>query len=194
MELPWTYVFVGTDYRGNTRVLAASATGHGTSAANATVVATARSRGFFLGKLRRTNPGNPRKSAETAVAISMAIRGHCHGNAAITTEVRGRSRQLPPQFPWTLNRSNFHGHPRPSASIDTAILRYAATSTEVRESPRLLARAAVLSLANSVVLIMPTAIRASGSESCRGSCRGCFRGPIRGCPRTFPQTSPWVFP
>ena len=58
------------------------------------------------GKLRRTNHSNPRKSAETAFAISTAIRGHCHSKATITTEIRGYQRQLPRQFPRKSNRKN----------------------------------------------------------------------------------------
>ena len=91
-------------------------------------------RGSVRGKLCRTNLGNPRKLAAIATAasaevsaavqaVSTAIRGHCHGNAVITMEVRGRPRQLPRQFPRTSNRSNFHGHPRQSAAMVTTILR-----------------------------------------------------------------------
>ena len=156
-ELPWTSVGVATDYSGNARVLTASATGHGTSTANVTVVAMARGRGSVRGKLRRTNHGKPRKStaiatatavsAETAVTISTAIRGHCHGNAAIT-EFRGSPWQLPRQFSRTFNPSSFHGHPRPSTetavAISTAIRGHchgnAAITTEVRGSPRQLPR------------------------------------------------------
>ena len=40
-ELPWTSVGVAKGYRGNSQVSTASATAHGTSTANATVVFTA---------------------------------------------------------------------------------------------------------------------------------------------------------
>ena len=78
--------------------------------------------GFGHGTLPRSCPWQtpsyqPRQPTE--------IRGNFHGNAAITTEVRGSPQQLPRQFPRTFNRSNFHGHPRPSASIATAFLRCA---------------------------------------------------------------------
>ena len=176
---------VGTDYRGTPRVFAASTTGHGNSAANATVVATARSPGSFRGKLRRTNHGKPRKSAETAVAISTAIRRHCHGDAAITTEVRGCPRELSRQFPRTFSRSNLHGHPWPSASIATANLRYAATSTEACGSPQLLPQhvprfcpcqtPSCQSCPRPSVPVAVSLAVARGHEFCRGSCNGCFR-------------------
>ena len=106
---------------------------------------------------------SPRKSVE--------VRGNCHGGRsieAISTAIRIHCHGDPPI------RGDFLGSTWESAAIATA-------------------RIAVLSAANSVVSIMPTAVRARGRESCRGSCRGCFRGPIHGCPRTFPLTSPWVF-
>ena len=119
-EIPWTSVGVATGYRGNPRV--------STAIANAMDVATAHPAFLARGKLRRTNHGYLRKSAviataasaETALAISAAIRGHCHGIAAITTtEVHGIFHGSLRGF----NRSDFHGYPRPSAAIPTAILR-----------------------------------------------------------------------
>ena len=196
-EFPWISVGVATDYRGNPRVFTASATGHGTSAANATVVATARSRGSSRGKLHRTNNGNPRKSAETAVTISTAIRGYLprqRGNH------HGSPRQLPRQFPRTSNRSNFHGHPRPSASIASAILRYEVASTEVRGSPRLLpphvprfcpwqtpsyqscprpSGPVAVSLGEGVSVDLSMDVRGRF----RGQVRGCFHRRVRGCVR-----------
>ena len=109
--LPWVLARTTVEIGGFSRQIA---TGHGTSAANTTVVATARSRGSFSGKIRRTNHGNTRKSAETAVAMSTAIRGHCHGNAAIIAEVRGSPRQLPRQFSADVQSKQF---PRPSTAI-----------------------------------------------------------------------------
>ena len=70
-------------------------------------------RGCVRGKVRRTNHGKQRTSAGfavgtcTAVAISTHIRCHCHGNAAISTEVRGNY------------LGNFRG--RPTAAICPAI-------------------------------------------------------------------------
>ena len=74
------------------------------------------------------------------------IRGNCrgnfHGHPRSLPRQRGNHhgspRQSPRQFQRTFNRTNFHGHPRPSAYIATAILRYAATSTGARGTPRLL--------------------------------------------------------
>ena len=130
-------------------------------------------RGSVRGKGRRTNHGNPRKSAanatkffaQTAVAFSTAIPGHCLGNAAITTEVRGSRRQLPRHFPRASIRSNFHGHPWPSAAITTIILRYAANTTEVRGVCH---------------------------STCRGSVRGKFRrtNHTHGSPRHLPRPIP----
>ena len=119
----------------------ASATALGISTANATVVATACA--TILSVANSVVPtmatlevrGNCHGSFRgNCVETSPAIRGHRHGNAAITTEVRGSPRQLPRQFPRMSNRSNFNGHLRPSAAIVTAILRYAAITTDVRRS------------------------------------------------------------
>ena len=138
------------------------------------------------------NHGNPRKLPKqfprSSVAVSTAtrqspqksadVRGNYHGSfrgrsiEAVSTAIRGHPRILQGDPPI---RGNFHGSTWESETIVTA-------------------HAPVLSAANSVVPIMPTAVRARGRESCRGSYRGCLRGPIHGCPRTFPQTSTWVFP
>ena len=130
-------------------------------------------------------------------------RGNFHGHPRPLPRQRGnhhgsprKSTALPRQFPWTFNRSNFHGHPRPSASIchGDPPIRGDFHGSTWESAAIATACAAVLPVANSVVPIMLTAVRARGRESCRGFCRGCFRGIILGCPRTFPQTSPWVFP
>ena len=71
-------------------------------------------RGSARGKHRRTNHGNARKyaamatelSSETAMVISTDIRGHYHGNTAISTEVRDTCHGC------------FHG--RPTETISTA--------------------------------------------------------------------------
>ena len=127
---------ITTGYRGNSRVSTACAMAHGTSTATATVVATARAAVLSVANSivsTMATDGSPRKfCAETAVTISTAIRGYCHGNAAITTKSRVILRQLPRQFPRTSNRRNFHGHPWPSAAIDAAILRCATITTKVR--------------------------------------------------------------
>ena len=101
---------------------------------------------------------------------SAAIRGHCHGNplirgnchgnprplsgqisadvnpqhfvrpSAAIDNYHGSPRQLPRQFPWTSNHSNFHGHPRQSSDTrqlprkSTAIVT--AISTEFQGHPR----------------------------------------------------------
>ena len=152
-EFPWTSVGVATGHRGNSRVSTTSATAHGVHG-SCHRCDHGTCRGSVRGKLRRANDGNPQKSAVIATAVSVAkstaIRGHYHGNAAITTEFRGNPRQFSRQFPRTPNRSNFHGHYWwPSAAIATA-------------------RAVVLSVANSVVPTMPTEVR--------GNCHCSFRG------------------
>ena len=121
--LPWTSVGVATGYRGNPRVSTARATAHGASTANATVVATARA--AVLSVVNSVVPtmathGSPRQLPRQFPRTS-------------TKNVRPLPRQssVPRQFPRTSNHSNFHGHPRPSAAIATAILRYAATTTKV---------------------------------------------------------------
>ena len=96
-ELPWTSVGVATGYRGDPRVSTASATAHGTSTANATVVSTAR-----------------------AAVLSVA------NSVAPTMVTRGSPWQFPRQFARKFPRQvprTFHGYPRPSAAIATAILR-----------------------------------------------------------------------
>ena len=98
------------------------------------------------------NHGNPRKSEETAVAISTVIRGRFHGNAAITTEAHGSPRELPRQFPRTVNRSSFHCHPRPSAY-------FARRSSDTRQLPRKYVE-----------------VRGYCHSTCPGSVRGKFRG------------------
>ena len=160
---------VPTDYRGNPQVFTASATDHGTSAANATVVATARSRGSFRGELRRTNHENPRNSAETDMAISTAIRGHCHGNAAITTEVCG----------------NCHGCFRGRS--------FEAISTAIRDRPRPLPRQ------SSDTRPLPrksVGVRGYCHSTCRGSVGGKLRRTNRahGRPGAWPWILPWVLP
>ena len=72
-ELPWTSVGVATGYRGNPRVSTESATAHGTSTANAMVMATARAAVL---------------SAANFVVSTMATHGS--------------PRQLPRQFPLKL--------------------------------------------------------------------------------------------
>ena len=118
---------------------------------------------------------SPRKPAE--------VRGNCHGNfrgrsiEAIFTAIRVHCHGDPPI------RGDFHGSTWESAAIATAC-------------------AAVLSVANSVVPIMTTAVRARGRESAVGlgvgvsmdqsmevresfrrQVRGCFRRCVRGCVR-----------
>ena len=103
-EFPWASVGVAMGYRGNTRVSTASATAYGTSTANATVVAMARaavlSMAIFVVPMMETH-GTPRQLCGNFVEISVAIRGHCHGNfrgrptEAISTAIRGRLRPLP---------------------------------------------------------------------------------------------------
>ena len=144
-ELPWNPVGVAAGYRGNQRVATSSATAHGTSTANITVVATAR-----------------------AAVLSVA------DSVVSTMATYGSPWQLPRQFPRMSNRINFHGHPRPSAAIATVTLRYAAITTEVRRSPRQLPQHVprfcpwqTLSLPT-----MPTEVRGNCHGNFRGKCRG----------------------
>ena len=104
---------------------------------------------------------SPRKSAGIATAVSADVHSKQFPRPSATVRVHCHGN--PPI------RAHFHVNPWESAAIATA-------------------RAAVLSVANSVVPIVPTAVRARGRGSCRGSCRRCLRGPLH-----FPRTSPWVF-
>ena len=125
-EFPCTSVDVATGYRRNPCVFAASGMAYGTSTENAMVVATARAVVLPVEISVVPTIFNRRKSAaiamavsaETSVAFSTATRGPCHGNAAITADVRKSSRQFPRQFSRTSNRRIFHGHPRPPAAND----------------------------------------------------------------------------
>ena len=123
----------------------------------------------------------PRPSPAIATATCQSLRksaegrGNCHGS------FRGRSIEAIS----TAIRVDCHGDPPIRGDLLGSTWESPAIAT---------ARAAVLSVENSVGPIMPTAVRARGRESCRGSWRGCFRGPIHGCPRTFPPTSSRVFP
>ena len=123
--LPWTSAGVAAGYRRNPRVSTASATDHGTPRQMPRFSHGTR-RSSVGGKLGRINHGNP-----AAVAISTDFRGRCHGNAAITPEVREIVGQFPRHFPRTSSQRNFHDHPRPSAAIAKAIPRYAAIITQV---------------------------------------------------------------
>ena len=119
--------------------------------------------------------GNPRKLQwqfpRPSAAIVTATRQSPWKSMAIATAVSAdvQSKQFPrPSVRVHCNgnrpiRGDFHGSLWESAAIATA-------------------RAAVLSVANSAVPIMPTAtaVRPRGSESCRGYCRGDCRGPRRG--------------
>ena len=149
--LPWTSVGVATGYRGNPRVSTARATAHGASTANATVVATAR-----------------------AAVLSVA------NSVAPTMATQGSPWQLTRSFPPTSNHSNFHGRPRPSAAIATAILRYAAITTETRGNCH-------GNFRGRQTTAISTAIRGNchGNLPIRGN---CHRSP-RQLPRQFPRKS-----
>ena len=151
VALPWSSVGLSTGYRGNPRVSTARATafhctwrfhgkchgcGHGTC------------RGSVRGNLRGTNHGNPRKyhgnchgifhghlhvncrgNPRQLTANATAFDGNCHGNPPTASAMAKRGnchgipRLLPRQFPRTSNHSNFHGIPRSSAAMATAILQ-----------------------------------------------------------------------
>ena len=180
-ELPWTSVGAAADNRGNPRVSTVSATAHGTSTANVTVVATARATVLSVansGVSTMETDGSPRQlpwqfprkplwqfprtSATIVTATrqspwqSAEVRGNGHGFFANvqTTQlprpsaaVRGHCRGNPPII------GDYHGSPRKSVAIATA-------------------RAAVLSVANSVLPTLPTEVRGDCLCSFRGNCRG----------------------
>ena len=179
-ELPQTSEDVATGCRGNSRVSAASVTAHGTSTESARVVATARAAGLsvansvvqsmathgsprqlprkFTRKFPRKLPLQfPRPSAVISTATRQSrrksddVRGNCHGGfrgrptEAISTAIGGRPRPLPRQS------SDMRQLPRKPAAVATA-------------------RAAVLSVANSVVPTMPTEVPGNTHHRFRGIC------------------------
>ena len=179
-ELPWTSVRVATGYRGNPRVSTASATAHGLFTTNIAVVATARAAVFSVansvvstmethGSSRQLPPQFSRKlrwkRPRPPAAIATATRQSPRTSAEIVAAdvqpkrfprpsetARGHCHGNPPI------RGEHHGISRNSAAIATA-------------------RAAILSVTNSVVPTMPTAVR--------GNCHGSFHGTCRG-------TEEWV--
>ena len=138
-EFPWNSVSVASGYRRNPRVSTASATAHGTSTVNATVVATARHVPLFCPwQLRRTNHdflrncrgnfdghprplprqrgnhhGSPRKFAAIAMAVSMDVQPQQLPRPS--TAVRGHCHGNHPM------RGKYHGIPQKSAAIATAV-------------------------------------------------------------------------
>ena len=87
---------------------------------------------IFHGHLHVNCRGNPRQLTANATAFD----GNCHGNPPTASAMAKRGnchgipRLLPRQFPRTSNHSNFHGIPRSSVAIGTAILQQAAIATE----------------------------------------------------------------
>ena len=193
-ELPWTSVGVGTDYRelrGFSRqvprvmalprqmprcwprhVAAVLSVAH-------SVVPTMATHGNSWKMPRQF----PRPSAAIATATRQSPRKSVAIARAVSADVQSNSETI--SRPSAAIRVHCHGDPPIRGDFHESTWESAAIAT---------ARAAVLSVANSVVPIMPTASRTRGRESCGAFYRGCFSGPIHGCPRTFPQTSPWVFP
>ena len=96
------------------------------------------------------------------------IRGTNHGNP------RKSATHLPQPFPRTSNHSNFHGHPRPSAAIATAILRYAAIATEARGNCH-------VNFRGRQTNAISTAIR--GNPPIHGNCHGSPRQSSQQFPR-----------
>ena len=99
-KFPWTSMGVATDNRGNPRVSTANATAHGTFTTNDMAVAKAR-----VAVLSEANSCVPTMATDGSRRqlprkfrwklpglFPKAICGRCHGNAAITKEVRGRPR------------------------------------------------------------------------------------------------------
>ena len=179
---------------------------------NATVVATARAKVLSVANpavptmaTQKSSAMTKAPSAATAVEFSTAISGHCPRQRS---NHRGNPRQLSCQFPRTSNRSNFHGHPRPSTAIATAILRYAAITTKVRGSPQQFPqhvpqfcpwqtpshqpcprKSAAISTAVSAETAVAwksvwVGVRVGASsmvlKEVRGNCHGSFRGNCRG--------------
>ena len=173
-------VGVATGNRGNPRVPTAStARLMALSPENATVVATARAKVLSVAnpavptmETQKSSAMTKEPSAATAVEFSTAISGHCPRQRS---NHRGNPRQLSCQFPRTSNRSNFHGHPRPSTAIHCHC--NPPIRGDYHESPRKstaisTARATVLSVANSVAPTMPTEVRCNFHGSFCGNCRG----------------------
>ena len=93
-ELPWTSVGVAKGYRGNSQVSTASATAHGTSTANATVVFTACA--AVLSTASATAHGTSTANATVVFTACAAVLSVAN-SVVPTMATHGCPWQLPPQ-------------------------------------------------------------------------------------------------